>query len=175
MTWVTMLAEEVAPPTVFDPDLAFFTVIVFALTFLVLWLFAWKPIAEGLDRREKGIADSIEQAKADALKAAETLKGYEAKLSAAADEASRIIAQAKSEGEADKERIVAAARDEAEAAKQRALAEIEAAKEQAVRELARLHVDSAVSLAGSLIRKEIDGQSHQALIQDSMTRFSGRN
>lgn len=175
MTWVTLLAEDVAPPTVFDPDLAFFTVVIFGLTFLILWRFAWKPIAAGLDLREKGIADSIDSAKADAAKAAETLKAYEVKLADAAQEASKIVAQAKVEAEAAKERILASARAEEEALKQRTLAEIAAAKEQAVRELARLHVDSAVNLAGSLIRKEIDSKSHQSLIQDSMSRFASHN
>lgn len=176
MAWQTLLAAaEAAPVTAFDPDLAFFTVIVFGLTFLVLWRFAWKPIAAGLDRREHGIAEQIEKAKADSAKAAETLVSYERKLAAAADEATKIVAQARQEAESAKERILAEAQAEAERAKTRALADIQAAKEQAVRELARSHVDSAVSLAGSLIRREVDAARHQDLIDDSLQRFAGRN
>ncbi|HRF01795.1 MAG TPA: F0F1 ATP synthase subunit B [Pirellulaceae bacterium] len=175
MLRLNLLAEGDAPVTALDPDLAFFTVVVFGLTFLVLWRFAWKPIAEGLDRRERGIADQIDRAKSDAAKAAETLRGYEAKLSGAAEEATRILAQAKTEAQAAGERILAEARADAEAARTRALADIASAKEQAVRELAKLHVDSAVSLAGSLIRKEVDAKGHQDLIQDSLQRFASRN
>lgn len=176
MAWQSLLAaEEAAPVTAFDPDLAFFTVIVFGLTFLVLWRFAWKPIAEGLDKRERGIADHIEKAKADAAKATETLAAYERKLAAAAEEATKIVTQARQEAEAAKDRIMAEAQAEAERAKARALADIRAAKEQAVRELARSHVDSAVSLAGSLIRREVDAARHQDLIDDSLQRFAGRN
>jgi len=175
MTPFSLFAQGEVPVTAFDPDLAFFTVIVFGLTFLVLWRFAWKPIAQGLDLREKGIADQIAKAQTDAAKAAETLRGYEARLATAAAEGSKILAQAKSEAEAAAARIIAEARTEAEAAKGRALADISAAKENAVRELARLHVDSAVSLAGSLIRKEVDAQRHQDLIQDSLQRFVSRN
>ena len=158
-----------------DPDLAFFTVIVFGLTLLILWRFAWKPIVEGLDRREKSIADHIDQARVDAEKAETTLKEYEMKLATAAEQATAILAEAKKEAEAAKDRIVPEAQDEAQNAKQRALADIESAKEQAVRELAQKSVDSAVQLAGALVRKELTPDRHAQLIQESLDRFAGRN
>jgi F-type H+-transporting ATPase subunit b len=158
-----------------DPDLAFFTVIVFGLTLLILWRFAWKPIVEGLDRREQSIADHIDQARVGAEKAEATLKEYETKLATAAEQATAILAEAKKEAEAAKERIVSEAQEEAQKAKQRALADIESAKEQAVRELAQKSVDSAVQLAGALVRKELTPDRHAQLIQESLDRFAGRN
>ena len=87
----------------------------------------------------------------------------------------RKAAKAKKEAEAAKERIMSDAHDEAERAKQRALAEIEAAKEQAVRELAQKSVDSAVQLAGALVRKELTADRHEQLIQESLEQFANRN
>ena len=158
-----------------DPDLAFFTVVVFGLTLVILWRFAWKPIVEGLDRREKSIADHIDQAQRDAEKAETTLREYEQKLATAAEQATEVLANAKKEAEAAKDRIMAEAQDEAEKAKQRAVADIQAAKEQAVRELAQHSVDSAVQLAGALVRKELNAETHSQLIQESLDRFASRN
>ena len=38
-------------PLTFDPDLAWFTFVVFVLLLLVLTKFAWKPLMAGLDQR----------------------------------------------------------------------------------------------------------------------------
>ena len=88
------------------------------------------------------------------------------KLATAAEQATAILAEAKKEAEAAKDRIVSEAQDEAQKAKQRALADIESAKEQAVRELAQKSVDSAVQLAGALVRKELTPDRHAQLIQE---------
>lgn len=158
-----------------DPDLAFFTVIVFVLTLLVLWKFAWKPISEGLSKREQSISDAIEQSRIDAEKAKQTLVEYEAKLAAAAEEAKALLTEARQEAEHAKERIVAEAREAAERERVRAIADIGAAKDQAVRELAERSVDSAVALAGNLIRQEITPDKHSQLIQESLDRFGSQN
>jgi F-type H+-transporting ATPase subunit b len=155
-----------------DPDLAFFTLIVFVITLGVLWKFAWKPIVEGLDKREKSIADQIEQAKVDAEKAQQSLQEYEAKLAAAADEAKALLTEARQEAEHAKERLVAEAKEAAERERQRAIVDIQAAKDEAVRELAQRSVDSAISLAGQLVRKELDASSHAGLIEESLEKFS---
>ena len=158
-----------------DPDVAFFTVVVFLGTFLVLWLFAWKPIAEGLNKREKSIADQIEQARVDAERAQQTLQDYEAKLADAAEEAKSLLTEARDEAGKAKERIMSEAREAADRERSRAIADIQAAKDQAVRELAQRSVDSAVKLAGNLVRKELNADMHSKLIEESLDRFGSDN
>ena len=52
--------REVDPnPLEFRTDLAIWTGIVFLVLLLVLWKFAWGPIASGLDQREQAVADQI--------------------------------------------------------------------------------------------------------------------
>ena len=165
-------ATEAAPPLQVSVDLLIFTLIIFLALLFVLYRFAWTPIAEGLDKREKGISDQIDAANHANDKAQATLAQYEAKLAAAADEANRVLAEAKQEAIGVKDRIVAEANEEAERQRQRAIADIEAAKNQAIRDLAQRSVDSAVALAGNLIQRELDAGTHSQLIQKSLDQFA---
>ena len=72
-----------------------FMMVVFILLMLILLKFAWGPITQGLEKREQGIADKIDQARLDAEQAAETLGQYKQQLQDAVREAQQIVAQAR--------------------------------------------------------------------------------
>jgi F-type H+-transporting ATPase subunit b len=174
MVGLMFALEEHAEPNVlpFDLDLALFSLIVFLGLVALLGTFAWKPILQALANREKRIADQIDSAQQANDKAQATLRQYEQRLSAAAEQANQVLAQARQEAIGAKDRIIAEANAEAQRQRERAIADIEAAKNQALRELAERSVDSAVSLAGSLLGKEIDRKSHAQLIRESIDRFA---
>lgn len=153
-------------------DLALYTLIVFLGLLAILTRFAWRPLIQRLEMREKRIADQIDSAQVANEKAQATLREYEQRLSAAAEQANQVLAQARQEGLAAKDRIVAEANAEAQRQRERAIADIHAAKTQALRELAERSVDSAVSLAGNLLAKEIDKNTHSTLIRESIDRFA---
>ena len=46
-------------PLAFQQDLALWTAVVFLVLLAILWRFAWGPVAGGLDKRERQIADQI--------------------------------------------------------------------------------------------------------------------
>mgnify|MGYP003797190367 CR=1 FL=1 len=79
--------EATGNPLRFQTDLALWTAVVFGLLLVVLRGFAWGPIRDGLDRRERGIADDVAQAKEAKRRADELLREYERKLAHTADEA----------------------------------------------------------------------------------------
>lgn len=162
-------------PLSIDPDLAVFTAIVFVILLVILRKFAWGPIMEGLDKRESSIAGQIEEAKQSNEKAQQALAEYESKLAAAADEVKALLAEARQDAEATKERIVAEAEEAARRERERAIEDINLAKDAAVRELAQRSVDAAVTLAGQVLRKEVDSQQHSQLIQDALEKFPSRN
>ena len=101
------------------------------------------------------------------------LKQYEDKLAGAADEAKEVMAEARKDATTAKEKILTEAKEEADRLRDRALADIEAAKNAAVRDLAEKSVDSAVSLAGNIVRRSLDKSDHSKLIDDSIKSFSG--
>lgn len=162
-----------ANPLEFPVDLGLWSLIIFLGLLAILTKFAWKPIMDGLDERELGIAKNIDEAEAANQKAQDNLAQYEAKLAAVDDEATAIVAEARSDASAAKEKIMAEAAEEAQRTKDRALADIEAAKAAAVRELAESSVNTAVSLAGNIVGRTLDKNDHSSLIDKAVDRFSG--
>lgn len=152
-------------------DLALWTLFVFLGLLLVLWKFAWNPILDGLDKREKRIAESIDSADSVRLAAQAELQQYQAKLAGADAEAAAIIAEARKDAELRREASLAEASEEARRIRDRALAEIQAAKDAVVRELAESSVDSAVTLAGSIVGRSLSKDDHADLIQKSLGQF----
>lgn len=170
---VVLASGGEANPLKFDADLALFTLIVFVGLALVLGKFAWGPLIEGLNNREKSINDQIDSAEQANEQAQANLKQYEDKLAGAADEAKEVMAEARKDATTAKEKILTEAKEEADRLRDRALADIEAAKNAAVRDLAEKSVDSAVSLAGNIVRRSLDKSDHSKLIDDSIKSFSG--
>jgi F-type H+-transporting ATPase subunit b len=70
---------------------------------------------------------------------------------------------------------MAEARELAQKERERAVADITTAKNQALSEIAQKSVSTAVSLAGSIIRREVKPQDHEALINDALGQFTKLN
>ena len=97
----------------FPVDLAIYTLLVFGLLLVILGKYAWKPIMEGLDARERSVADNIASAEKAKEEAESNAKQYEEKLAKANDEAAAVLAEARQDAVAAKERILAEANEEA--------------------------------------------------------------
>jgi F-type H+-transporting ATPase subunit b len=76
----------------FFSSLIFWEVVSFGILFFVLYKFAFPGILAILEEREKKIKDSLDQAERHRAESERTLKEYEAKLSAAAKERRKAIA-----------------------------------------------------------------------------------
>ena len=171
--WLLASSEGGAAPNPleFNADLALWTLFIFLGLLAVLTKYAWKPIIEGLNQREKSIADNIASAESVKQQAETQLASYESKMAGASDEAAAVVAEARKDAILTKEKIMADAAMEAQRTRDRAMADIEAAKNAAVRELAESSVDSAVALAGSIVGRSLDKKDHSDLIEKSMKQF----
>ena len=69
--------------TYFFSSLIFWEIVSFAILFLVLYKFAFPPILQALELRERKIRESLEQAEGHRADAEQKLRDYEAKLAAA--------------------------------------------------------------------------------------------
>jgi F-type H+-transporting ATPase subunit b len=167
--------KELANPIEPRYDMAIATFIVFVVLFLLLRRFAWSSIKMGLDRREAGIAARIEQAQRGAEDAAEQLRLYQAKLAAAGQEAQELLTRARREGEASADAIRREAQQSAARERDRAIADIRAAKNAAVTEIAQRSADMAVLLAGRIVRRELNEQDHTAMIAEALEKFPSQN
>ncbi|MEZ6138268.1 MAG: F0F1 ATP synthase subunit B [Pirellulaceae bacterium] len=170
---------NISPPTweliEFRTDMAFFSAIVFLLLLAGLTAVAWKPIMEGLEKRERGIADNIARAEKAANDATAKLAEYEAKLAGANEESQRILAEARKDAEAAGQKMIAAAQEEAANQRDRAVADIDAAKRVALSELASQSTDVAMSLAQRVVGREVKAADHQGLIQEMLSKVPSKN
>ena len=146
------------------------TLIIQSLAFFaVAWVvmkFGWPGIMAAIEERQAKIADGLAAADRSKKDLAQAEEKVNAVLREARVKANEIIAQA----EARRLQIIDAAKDEAVAEAQRVKAAADAEIEQSAnkaREELRKQV-STLALAGAekLIRREIDGNAHKALLDE---------
>jgi len=154
-------------------DLALWTAVIFLTLLVVLWKFAWRPIADGLDKRERRIADEISSAETANREAKQLLVDYQRKLAASEAEVRGILEQGRRDAEQVGRELVEKARAETDVEKQRALREIETATAGALKELAERSATLAVELAGKVLREHLDPKAHTRLIEEAVSRFAG--
>jgi len=165
-------AEANTNPLEFKADLAIWTGVVFLLLMMVLWTFAWGPIADGLKKREQGIADQIAQAEQRNKEAESVLGQYNKKLSESDEEVCRIIEQARRDADKVGRELVEEAKGEARAEKERGILEIETATTNALKVLAEQSAAVAVDLAGKIVGAELRTKDHGKLVEQAMAGFA---
>lgn len=156
-------------------DLAIWTFVLFLVLFAVLAKFAWGPILKGLRGREESMARLLAEAQSNAARSEAAVKEHEAKLAAANEEARSILADARRAGEELRESIVTEARGAAQRERDRAIADIAAAKQSALSEIADTSVRTAIGLAGRILKREIGPQDQERLAREAADQFASNN
>jgi F-type H+-transporting ATPase subunit b len=164
--------EEGIDPLAFKGDLAVWTAVVFLVLLLILWKFAWGPLAAGLDSREKAVADQIAQAEKANADAKQLLAQYEQKLSDAQGEVRAMLDKARRDAEQLGRDMLEKSKADARAEQQRAMRQIEAATNSALKELADRGAKLAVELAGKIVRAKLNPKDHAKLIDQAVAGFS---
>jgi len=156
----------------FKGDLAIWTAVVFLLVLAVLWKFAWGPLANGLDQREKHVADQIAQANQANQKAKELLGEYENKLAQSQQDVRNILEKGRRDAELIGREMIDKAKANAKAEQERMLKQIDAATAAAIKELADRSAALAVDLAGKIVRAKLNPQDHAQLIEQAVNTFA---
>jgi F-type H+-transporting ATPase subunit b len=155
-------------PAWFQTDLAVWSFAVFLGLLGLLTKFAWKPIMEGLDKREQGIADTIAATQAANAEARNMLASYERRLAEASDEVRGMLEEARRDAETTRQSIVAEARKAAEDERNRARHEIGLAKDDALATIAERAGELAVDVAGKFLREKLGKEDQARLVRDSV-------
>jgi F-type H+-transporting ATPase subunit b len=151
------------PPT--DWGLQIWTLVAFVVLLVLLAKFAFKPIAEALDRRGETIKKSIEEAEKQRADARQMMDEYQKQLADARNEAGKIIDEARQIGERVRKEVVDKANAEASAGVQRAQEEIQRQKEKGIQEMKDTVAALSVEIASRVIEKELDEASHRQLVE----------
>ncbi|MDF1695484.1 MAG: F0F1 ATP synthase subunit B [Saprospiraceae bacterium] len=151
-----------------DLGLILWTVVIFAIFWLLIAKTAFKPIANALKKREEDIQGALDEAK-KAKEEMSNLKAANEKLLAEArEERAKMLKEAKE----TKNKIVTeakqAAKDEAAKVMNQASLDIENQKKAAMMEVKNEIGAIALSIAEKVIRKELAGNSEQESFVNSL-------
>ena len=151
-----------------DSGLLFWMTIIFAIVFFVLAKFGFPVITGMVEKRGKRISDSLEAAR----KAEEALEHLNQEQERLIAEARAEQARLKKEAAAERERMIAAAREQARVEAQKIMDEaksrIEEEKESALRDMRREVALISMTIAEQVIRKEMSSDKAQKELVDRL-------
>jgi F-type H+-transporting ATPase subunit b len=151
-----------------DKTLFWSTLVLFLLFALVLGKFAWGPLLEIVESREKSVRDQVEGAQKAQTEAQALLNQRNDLLKDATREREEMIARAQKEAEALRTELVAKARGDAEGILQKAKQQIEREKNQAVLELRREVADLAMEAAGKIVKSSLTPDAQRKLVDETI-------
>lgn len=151
--------------------LSFWTFVTFALLILVLGKFAWGPILQMIETREKTIAEAIESAKRERAAAEQAAAEMKASLDRAREESAQLIRKNQQEVAAAKAELMAAAKKESEDLLQAARRTIDEEKRQAIAELRSQTVDLAIEAASRLLQMNMDEKKQKQLVEEYLEQL----
>jgi F-type H+-transporting ATPase subunit b len=154
-----------------DPGLLLWTIITFIVLVLIMWRAAWKPLVDALDVRAEIVRSDIENAEKNRIESEQLLAEHERMMDRAKEEATKIIAEGKSDAEKLKDSIVARANSEAKELTERAKKEIFLAKEKALDELKAEVVILSTEIASKIIAKNLKPDDQKAIVEKAIKKL----
>jgi len=140
--------------------LVVWTTITFLLLIIVLGKFAWGPILQMIETREKTIADALESARHERAEAEKAAAEMRASLDKAHAEAAELIRKNQQEVAAAKAELMAQAR-----------ATIQEERRAAVAELRAQVVDLAIAAAERLLATQMDEKKQRQLVEEYLEKL----
>lgn len=141
--------------------LFFWNVIAFAIVFLILKKFAWKPILNSLNERESGIADSLATAERVKAEMSQLKSENEALLQSAREERAIMVKDAKSAAD----NMIAEAKDKAKAEYDRIVSDAQHAitqqKNAALIDVKNQVGSLVIEVSEKIIRRELSNKEDQ--------------
>jgi F-type H+-transporting ATPase subunit b len=174
LTASTQVPAEHAEPKLlsFDPGVGIWALVVFGALLLLLKKFAWKPILESLDAREKAVQNSLDQAARIQTENARLAEEQKRILAEAKVQANQIVQIARESAEGLKRSVETAAQEEKTRIVASASQEIEASKQAALSELKKTTADLSIQIAEKLIRQNLDDAKNRALVDQLIQEVS---
>ena len=151
--------------------LSVWTAVTFAILLVVLGKFAWGPILQMIEAREKTIADAIDSAKRERAAAEAASQEMKSSLERAREESAQLIRKNQQEVAAAKAELMTAARKESEDLLQQARKTIQEEKRQAIAELRAQTVDMAIEAANRLVQMNMDEKKQKQLVEEYIAQL----
>ncbi len=128
--------------------------------------FLFEPVMKIIQQRQQEIDGMYEDAEKSQAQAAELQTAYENKLSAAEDEAQRLVKESVLRGQNRQEEIIRQANAEADAIRKKAAADIAQEKKKAINDAKDEISVIALSIAGKVVGKQLQTGDQSALVDE---------
>lgn len=147
-----------------------FRVMNFTIMLVILFKLLKKPLSKYFASRREDIQKMLADLELKKQEAEQKCAEYRNKLAALEEETEKIVSEYVQEGEAERQKILAAAERQAEYIKEQTQLsiqqEIKAARESLQKEVSEL----SVTAAEELLRKNMQAEDQERLVQDFMTK-----
>ncbi len=140
------------------------TVIIFAILLALLKKFAWGPLKEVMDKRERDINRDIDEAEEAKLNAQKLEEENKKTLKQTQDEVQRILEDARVQARKQHEEIIHEANIRANGMIETAQSEINSEKERALADINNQVSELSVLIASKVLKKEISEQDQKELV-----------
>ncbi|CUX32243.1 F0F1 ATP synthase subunit B [Clostridium sp. C105KSO13] len=140
-----------------------FTIINLVVFYLLLKKFLIKPVTNIMEKREKLIADGLNNASAAQEEAAQMKREYTTALSGAKEESVKIVEKAQVQAKAEYDRIVAEADEKAGSLLDSAKSNIQLEQEQTKKALQSEIAGLAMAAAAKLVSEKTENQGNQGI------------
>jgi F-type H+-transporting ATPase subunit b len=144
------------------------TLLVFGLTMLLLWKFAFPPITAALDRRQRSIEEAIDTAERARQEADALLAEYRERLTQARAQADEIVARARKAAEQREREALAEGRAKREELMEQTRRDVEAETRRAIQEIRREVADLTVLATEKVTRKVLTEEDQRHLVQEAL-------
>lgn len=141
-----------------------FVSISFLLLIFCVKKFAWGNITKIFDERANKIANDLDSAEEARVRASELQRQRETELKNARQDSIKIINDAKDTASKNSQQILSSAKEEAQMIQKRAQQQIDLEKQQAYACVKSDIASMSLQIAQQILEKELDEQTHQALI-----------
>lgn len=155
----------------FDPGIGIWTLIAFVLLLVLLKRFAWKPILDSVDERDKKIKDALERASNIQHESEQQMAEQRKVLAEAQEQAAKLLSDARKNAEAIREQLVEQAQSEKSKIIRSATDEIESMKHQIKSELREFSAELAIGTAEKILKDQLDQPKARNLASRMVKEF----
>jgi F-type H+-transporting ATPase subunit b len=151
--------------------LMIWTLLVFAITMVLLARLAFPRISEALERRQKAVEESIDTAERARTEADKLLGEYRERLKEARAQSEEIVQRARQTAESHEKESRARGQQLVEEATKRAEHDIDAATKRALDDIRREVADLTVLATEKVTRKTLDDADQRRLVEEALSEL----
>jgi len=148
--------------------LMIWTLLAFALTYVVLRKAAFPRIANNLDKRQRAIEESIDTAERTKREAEEILAEYRERLKEARTQAEEIVARARRAAEQHEADSLAEAKRRREEMLAQTRRDVEQETRRAIQEIRREVADLTIMATEKVTRKSLSDDDQRRLVEEAL-------